>query len=155
LFELLTGSVPFSRELLLSASFTETLRIIKEAEPPRPSVLQPRLPVELDWVVMKCLEKDRSRRYETASALAVDLERYLSDEPVLPGPPSPGYRLMKFLRRHRGPALAASLLLLSLLAGFVGTTVGMVRAVRAQRAEVERAEGERLAKETAEKRLAQ
>ena len=61
---------------------------------------------ELDWIVMKCLEKDRNRRYETASGLAADVRRYLNDEPVLACPPSAGYRLPKFARRNRGPATA-------------------------------------------------
>src|SRR5262249_59934590 len=73
-----------------------------------------------------------------------------ADEPVLAGPPSAGYRLRKLLRRHRGPALAASLVLLALVAGIVGTTTGLVRAVRARQAEVERAEGEHRAREAAE-----
>jgi non-specific serine/threonine protein kinase/serine/threonine-protein kinase len=176
LYELLTGTVPFSREQLRSARFAEMLRIIREVEPPRPStrlahqetlpgspaVRQARpkkhrtvLSGELDWIVMKCLEKDRERRYESPSALALDLERYLADEPVQAGPPSAGYRLWKHLRRNRGRVLAASLVLLALLGGIVGTTVGLVRAMRARQAEAERAEGERLARETAEKRLAQ
>jgi serine/threonine protein kinase len=179
LYELLTGTVPFSREQLSSLPFDEMLRIIREVEPPRPServqkdeggrmkdesertplnssfILPPSSFRELDWIVMKCLEKARDRRYETPNALAMDLERYLADEPVLAGPPSTGYRLRKYLRRNRGPVLAASLVLLALVVGIVGTTVGLVRAVQARRAEAARAEGERLAKETAEKRLAQ
>ena len=79
---------------------------------------------ELDWVVMKCLEKQRDRRYETANGLARDIQRYLADEPVEARPPSAGYRLGKFLKRNKGPVLAASLLLLALLAGIVGTTWG-------------------------------
>ncbi len=176
LYELLTGSVPFSRKELQAAAFTEMLRMIKEVEPPRPSTklsgsgtlpsvaavrqTDPRRLValvrgELDWVVMRCLEKDRGRRYQTASGLAHDLERYLADEVVEARPPSAGYRLRKFVRRHRGPVLAAGLLLLALVGGVVGTGIGLVRADQARRAEQDRAEGERQAKETAEKRLAQ
>jgi serine/threonine protein kinase/tetratricopeptide (TPR) repeat protein len=179
LYELLTGTVPFSSEQLYSAPFAEMLRIIREEEPPKPStriwkdeggrtkdeksknrsyssfILHPSSFRELDWIVMKCLEKDRNRRYETASALALDLERYLANEPVLAGPPSTGYRLRKHLQRNRGVVLAASLVLLALLGGIVGTTVGMVRSVWARHAEAERAEGERLAKEMAQKRLSQ
>src|SRR5207249_12147964 len=83
---------------------------------------------ELDWIVMKALEKDRNRRYDTAHSLARDIERYLHDEPVQACPPSVGYRLRKFLRRNKGPVLAAMLVLLALVGGIVGTTIGMVRA---------------------------
>ena len=81
---------------------------------------------------MKCLEKERGRRYETANALALDIERYLADEPVLAGAPSTLYRLRKFLRRNKRPALAASLVLFALIAGIVGTSVGLVRARAAE-----------------------
>ena len=111
---------------------------------------------------MKALEKDRSRRYETANGFAMDVQRYLADEPVQACPPSAGYRLRKFVRRNKGPVLAASLVVLALVAGIVGTTWGMIRAEQARRnalsaqlAEAERAEGERRAKEEAQKRLAQ
>jgi eukaryotic-like serine/threonine-protein kinase len=168
LYELITGTVPFSRTQT-QASFPELLRIIREVEPPRPSarlVGSETLPdaraarmnvrkrprarerAELDWIVMKCLEKDRTRRYETPSALAMDLHRYLADEPVLACPPTAGYRLRKFLRRNRGAVLAAILMLLALVGGIVGTSIGLVRAEQ-------RAEGERIARETAEKRRAQ
>jgi serine/threonine protein kinase/lipopolysaccharide biosynthesis regulator YciM len=151
LYELLTGSPPLTRQQLRSAAFTEVLRLIREVEPPRPSTrlsstaelpniaaqrkLEPRrltrlVHGELDWIVMKCLEKDRGRRYETANALALDVQRYLADEPVLAGPPGAGYRLRKFLRRHRGPVVAAALVLLALLAGIVGTSWGLVEAQR-------------------------
>ncbi len=112
---------------------------------------------ELDWIVMKSLEKDRTRRYETANGFAADVQRYLAGEPVLAVPPSAGYRLRKFVRRHKGQVLAASLVLLALFAGMVGTTIGLIRAeeqrrlaVAAQGAEAERAEGERRAKQRAE-----
>ncbi len=152
LYELLTGSVPFSSQELRSAPFAEMLRIIREVEPPPPSARLPELETlagvapqrrtrprqrplvsgELDWIVMKCLEKDRDRRYETPNALALDVQRYLDDEPVLAGPPSAAYRLRKFLRRHRGRVLAAGLVFLTLLAGIIGTTWGMIRATEAQ-----------------------
>jgi len=176
LYELLTGSPPFSARLLREAGFGEMLRLIREVEPDKPSMklssaaelpviaatrnLEPRslqklITGELDWIVMKCLEKERGRRYETANGVAADLDRYLADEPVLAGPPSASYRLRKFIDRHRTAAVAAALLLLSLMAGIVGTTWGMIRANAARQAEAERAEGERLAKESAEKRLMQ
>src|SRR5206468_4066495 len=82
---------------------------------------------ELDWIVMKSLEKDRSRRYESASALAADIQRYLSDEPVQACPPSALYRLRKILRRNKGPAIAASLLLAGLM---VATILSLMLAIR-------------------------
>ncbi|MDR3618311.1 MAG: serine/threonine-protein kinase [Paludisphaera borealis] len=176
LYELLTGTTPIERRRFQEASWPEVVRLIKEEEPPKPSsrlgasdslpslaaqrcVEPPRLARlirgELDWIVMKCLEKDRARRYETADGLARDVQRFLADEPVEASPPSASYRLKKLLRRHRGPVLAAATIFLLLVAGVVGTTVGLVRADRALKAEAERAEGERQAKTTAEKRLAQ
>jgi serine/threonine protein kinase len=176
LYELLTGSVPFSRKDLQTASFTEMLRIIKEVEPPKPSTklsgsgalpsvgvarqTEPRklialLRGELDWIVIKCLEKNRGRRYESASALVSDLQRYLANEPVVAGPPSAWYRIRKFLRRNRALVSVAATILFLLLAGIVGTSIGFVRAEKAHQAEKERAEGQRLAKLAAEKRLAQ
>jgi hypothetical protein len=176
LYELLTGTTPLDGRRFGEAAWNEMLRLIKEEDPPRPSarlVTSESLPSvaalrkldpahltklvrgELDWIVMKCLEKDRSRRYETSNGLARDVQRYLADESVEACPPSAGYRIRKFVRRNRGLVLAATLLLLALAGGIVGTTVGMVRAERARRAEKERAEGERLAKESAQKRLAQ
>jgi hypothetical protein len=77
---------------------------------------------------MKALEKDRGRRYESASALAMDIQRYLADEPVLACPPSMRYRLGKYWRKHRGPLLAVSVIVLLLVAGIIGTSVGLVRA---------------------------
>jgi serine/threonine protein kinase/tetratricopeptide (TPR) repeat protein len=162
LYELLTGTTPFEKERLKSASFDELRRIIREEEPPRPSArlcalslqnkaalretvalattiaqrrrtephrLAHHLRGELDWIVMKCLEKDRSRRYESASALARDIERYLQDEPVQACPPSAVYRLGKFLRRNRGPALAAGIVLAALIAGSVAATWGLLSAL--------------------------
>ena len=87
---------------------------------------------ELDWIVMKALEKDRNRRYETANGLAMDVQRYLADEPVQACPPSAGYRLRKFVRRNKGPVLAASLVVLALVGGIIGTTWGLIRATDAR-----------------------
>src|SRR5262249_40860937 len=87
---------------------------------------------ELDCIVMKALEKNRNRRYETVSAFAADVQRYLNDEPVLACPPSVGYRLRKFVRRNKGPVLAASLVGLVLVGGIIGTTCGMIFATAAQ-----------------------
>src|SRR4029079_13526341 len=143
LYELLTGQTPFDKETLHKAGFDEMRRIIREDEPPCPSrrfstlsaqaistVSQRRsvderhlgrvLRGELDWIVMKALEKDRSRRYESASSLAADIQRYLSDEPVLACPPTTMYRFQKFARKHK-PALAtAAAIALCLI---LGTTV--------------------------------
>ena len=87
---------------------------------------------ELDWIVMKALEKDRSRRYETANGFAMDVQRYLADEPVQACPPSHTYRLKKFLRRNKGPVLAGSLVLLALIGGIIGTTLGLLQAQAAE-----------------------
>jgi serine/threonine protein kinase/tetratricopeptide (TPR) repeat protein len=150
LYELLTGTTPFDWERLRDVGYDEIRRIIREEDPPKPSArvstlaqaattvwdnrrsdpkrLGRLLRGDLDWIVMKALEKDRSRRYETANGLAMDVRRYLNDEPVLAGPPGAGYRLRKLVRRHRGPVLAGALLIAALLAGLAGTTWGMVRA---------------------------
>jgi eukaryotic-like serine/threonine-protein kinase len=162
LYELLTGSTPLSHKRLEKAAYAEILRMIKEEEPPRPSTrlsdsgaaltsisaqrhmepakLAKLVRGELDWIVMKTLEKDRNRRYETASAFAADVQRYLNDEPVQACPPSAMYRLRKLVRRNKGPVLAASLLLLALLGGIIGTTWGMIRATGAQAEAVNEAE---------------
>ena len=167
LYGLLTGLRPIDAERFKEAGLTEMIRIIREEEPSKPSTrlsseellpsiaalrgTEPRklitaLSGELDWVVMKCLEKQRERRYETANALARDIERYLADETVEARPPSASYRLRKLLKRNKGPVIAASLLLLALLGGIAGTTFGLIRAEKARSAAAEKAEGERLAR---------
>src|SRR5262249_3215438 len=143
-----------TRQRLKEAGISEALRLIREEEPPTPSTwlnacanglaaisaqrkLEParltrELRGELDWIVMKALEKDRGRRYQTANGLVRDLERYLHDEPVEAYPPSPGYRLRKFMRKHRklfGMAAAFVLLLTS------ATLVSLWQAIRATQAE--------------------
>ena len=169
LYELLTGSPPLTRQELGTAGMLEMLRVIREQEPSKPSTrlstadglptlaanrgtepakLTKLVRGELDWIVMKALEKDRTRRYETANGFALDVQRYLADEPVLACPPSTAYGLKKFVRRNKGPVLAGSIIFLLLVGGIVGTTVGLVRAEQ-------RAEGERRAKDSAERRLAQ
>ncbi len=153
LYELLTGTTPMEHKRLKELPILEVLRRIREEEPPKPSTrlgtteelpsiaanrgLEPKklsglVKGELDWIVMKCLEKDRNRRYETANGLAMDLQRYLADEPVAAGPPSAAYRLRKFLRRNKGPVLAASLVFLALVVGIIGTTWAMFRATAAE-----------------------
>ena len=164
LYELLAGSPPFQKNELENAGNLEILRIIREEEPPRPSTklstadglpslsatrsTEPKkltgiLRNELDWIVMKALEKDRSRRYETANAFASDIGRYLSGEAVQAHPPSQAYRLRKFYRKNRGAVLAASLVLLALVGGIVGTSIGLIEASR-QRVIAEKAEEDAL-----------
>ncbi|MGL4551273.1 MAG: protein kinase domain-containing protein [Gemmataceae bacterium] len=164
LYELLSGAAPFDRGRMQAAGFDELRRVVREEEPARPSTritadaaagrrsdprrLSRELAGELDWIVMKALEKDRDRRYPSADALARDIQRYLADEPVEARPPSVAYRLGKLLRRHRGPAVAAAVVALALAGGLAGTTWGLFRAEQARARE-------RQAKETAEKRLTQ
>jgi tetratricopeptide (TPR) repeat protein/tRNA A-37 threonylcarbamoyl transferase component Bud32 len=155
LYELLAGSTPFDAETLRTAPFSETLRLIREVDPDRPSArltrsreslpglsaLRSSDPVrvprevrgELDWIVMKALEKDRARRYDSASSLARDVERHLHHEAVEAGPPTRRYRLGKFLRRHRFEALAAAAGLALLVAAVAVSTWQAVRATRAER----------------------
>jgi serine/threonine protein kinase/tetratricopeptide (TPR) repeat protein len=159
LYELLTGTTPLEHARLRSAALHELVRLIKEQEAPRPSVrlsgsdLLPKIAAarrteprrlprlvrgELDWIVMKCLEKDRTRRYETASGLARDVERYLGDEPVEAGPPSAGYRLRKLARKHQGLLMTAAAFAALLLVAAVVSTWLAVRATRAERAAARR-----------------
>src|SRR5262245_11259931 len=131
LYELLTGSTPLTHKRVKAAGYAEFLRMIKEDEPPRPSTrlsdsgetlasisanrhteparLTKLVRGELDWIVMKTLEKDRNRRYETANAFAADIQRYLADEAVQACPPSAGYRLRKFARRNKATLATAAL----------------------------------------------
>jgi WD40 repeat protein/serine/threonine protein kinase len=149
MYELLTGTTPFSKERFKQAAYDEIRRIIREEEPPKPSTrlstsdtlpsiaanrgLEPKrlsglIRGELDWIAMKALEKDRNRRYETANAFAADIQRYLADEPVQAGRPSTAYRLRKFVRRNRRAVFAGSLVLLSLVVGVIGTSVALIQA---------------------------
>ncbi len=145
LYELLTGTTPLTAERLKKSAFLELLRAIRDEEPPRPSTRlsdsKEALPAisaqrqtepaklckllrgELDWIVMKALEKDRGRRYETASALALDVERHLTCETVEACPPSPSYRLRRFLRRYKGRVAAAGAIVAALVLGLVGTLI--------------------------------
>jgi serine/threonine protein kinase/tetratricopeptide (TPR) repeat protein len=152
LYELLTATTPFEKERLSKASYDEMRRIIREEEPPRPSArlstlkdkltsvaaqrrTEPRhllrtVKGDLDWMVMKALEKDRNRRYETANGFAMDVRRYLADEPVDACPPSAGYRLRKFARRNRRALTAALAFVLLLVTAVVALTVALVAASR-------------------------
>jgi serine/threonine protein kinase/tetratricopeptide (TPR) repeat protein len=153
LYELLTGKTPFDRDRLREVDYDEMRRIIREEEPPKPSTrvstmgkagttmaarrksdpkrLSQLFRGELDWIVMKALDKDRSRRYETASALAADVQRYLNDEPVQACPPSPMYRFRKFARRNKGKLVVAACIALA-IAGLAGAA-GWIMQERAGR----------------------
>jgi serine/threonine protein kinase/lipopolysaccharide biosynthesis regulator YciM len=198
LYELITGTTPFDQRRLARAAFDEIRRIIREEDPPRPSTrlseskdrlasiaaqrrtepaqLSRIIQGELDWIIMKALEKERARRYATADNLAKDIERFLQHEPVEAGPVSRSYRLRKFARRHRASLVTGASLLGLLLAGTGVSTWQAIRASRAEAAaidarqqeerarqaaveEAERAEraaqAERTAKDEAEKRLGQ
>ena len=151
LYELLAGSPPIDPSQFKRGALLEMLRMVREVDPPKPSTkvsaaealpniaasrgiepaqLKRALSGDLDWIVMKALEKDRTRRYETANGFAGDILRHLSSEPVLAAPPSWVYRLRKFVRKHRGAVIAACLVLLTLLAGIAGTSWGMFWANR-------------------------
>ena len=187
LYELLTGTTPHGRA---GGGVLDLLRAIREIDPlppsrrlrelrnaecgmrnqetrsstPQSAIRNPHSQ-ELDWVVMRCLEKDRARRYDTAAALARDVERFLADEVVEARPPSAGYKLRKFARRNRPQVVAAGLVLLALVGGVVGTTWGLVEARAGRDAanaarhdeavQRERAEAERDAKEKERQRAAE
>jgi eukaryotic-like serine/threonine-protein kinase len=190
LYELLTGTTPVEKKRFKEAAWEEIKRIIREEEPPRPSArlsstntlpslaacrkteparLTKQVRGELDWIVMKSLDKDRARRYETANGFAMDIQRYLAGEPVLAAPPSARYRLRKFASKHRTALTTAAALTLLLVAGVAVSTWQALRATRAettariaeqdallaQQAAVERAEGERLAKLDAQAKQAE
>lgn len=167
LYELLTGAKPYDLRAAFERGYDEVLRTIREGEPARPSTraatntdetrraatlraLAPRelaskLSGDLDWIVLKALEKDRSRRYDSAGALADDVERFLRDEPVLARPPSAAYQLSKFVRRHRWPVAAGGAVFLALLGGIAAS---LHFALRAEERRVE-AEEARAVAETA------
>ena len=155
LYELLTGRTPFDSKSLLAQGIEELILTLRQVEPPRPSTRLSTLALadletvarsqrceapklihglrgDLDWIVMKCLEKDRARRYETANGLAADVERHLSNEPVVARPPSAAYRLQKAFQRHRVSFLAAAGVAAALV---LGLAVSLRQAVRATRAE--------------------
>src|SRR5258705_1754646 len=157
LYELLTGKTPFDGKKLVEASLDEIRRIIREQEPPRPSTRISTLTAEeqttvakrrqvelpklvsqirgdLDWIVMKCLEKDRGRRYETANGVATEIERFLKNEPVIARPPSQLYRFQKLVRRNKLAFGAASSVTAALLAGMTLSLWESARARRSERA---------------------
>jgi serine/threonine protein kinase/Flp pilus assembly protein TadD len=154
LYELLTGTTPFEKERFKEVGYDEMRRIIREEEPPRPSTristlgqaastasanrksdprrLSQLCRGELDWIVMKALEKDRNRRYETASAFAADVQRYLRDEPVQACPPSVAYRFRKFARRNKVALVTGGLVALALVMGSAISTWQAIRATEAE-----------------------
>ncbi len=155
LYELLTGKTPFDAQTLLAAGLDEMRRIIREQEPVRPStrlgtMVEGELTTtaqqrqseppklihlvrgDLDWIVMKCLDKDRRRRYETANGLAQDIERHLKHEPVVARPPSTAYRVQKFVRRNKLAVGAASAVAAALVLGIAISAWEAVRATRAE-----------------------
>lgn len=163
LYELLTGQTPLGHVNLISHGLGEMARLVREIEPQRPSTrvstlgretgslsqlphedvqkLRYLLRGDLDWITMKCLEKDRARRYETVNALAMDVARHLDGEAVLAAPPSRSYRISKFVLRHKGGVAAAGIVFAALLAGLAGTLWQAKRAgieaARAQAAEMQ------------------
>jgi serine/threonine-protein kinase len=166
LYELLTGTTPFDKDRIKEAGYDEIRRIIREEEPPRPSTristlaqaattiatqrksdpkrLSQLMRGELDWIVMKALEKDRNRRYETASTFAADVQRYLADEPVQACPASAWYRFRKFTRRKKTALVVAACVFLA-VAGITGG-VGWALRDRAARDDEQRARDEALDK---------
>jgi non-specific serine/threonine protein kinase/serine/threonine-protein kinase len=177
LYELLTGSLPFEPRTLRQAGIAEIQRIIREVDPPRPSTrltgegtageeaarlrhtrleaLAKELRSELEWIPLKAMRKERDRRYRTPSELADDIRNYFEGKPLIAGPESGGYRAKKFLRRHRGPVTAGAAVLVALVGGVVGTSVGMVRANTAAARERLAREGEALERTRAQAALAQ
>jgi WD40 repeat protein/serine/threonine protein kinase len=156
LYELLTGRTPFDASELLRSGLDEMRKIIRESEPPRPSTklstmvegdltttarhrasevpkLIGLLRGDLDWIVMKCLEKDRTRRYDTANGLAMDIERHLNNEPVVARPPSTAYKLHKAWRRNKVAFTAGAAVVAALVVGIGISTWQAVRATRAER----------------------
>jgi WD40 repeat protein len=156
LYELLVGTTPFEASDLVSAGLDHMRRMIREQEPPRPStrlttmmageltttaerrrIDAPKLihlvRGDLDWIVMKCLEKDRTRRYETANGLARDIERHLGNEPVVARPPSSAYRFQKFVRRNKVTVIAVAMVAAALVLGALTSTWAAIQATRAKR----------------------
>ncbi|MCW1884271.1 protein kinase [Luteolibacter flavescens] len=149
LHELLTGTTPLDPERLRGVPYGEIRRLIHEVIPPKPSTRLSGFPAasnadgraaissralrgDLDWIVLKALEKDPERRYESAGAFAEDLLRYLQHKPVEARPPSVAYLMQRFARRHRGPVVAGTALLAALMLGAAGTSIGMKRALDAK-----------------------
>ncbi len=156
LYELLAGSTPFDANELMASGIDQMRKTIREKEPVRPSTrfatlkgeeltttarrrstdkskLMRQLKGDLDWIVMKCLEKDRTRRYETANGLAADLKRHLNNEPVVARPPGQLYRFQKMARRNKLAVISTAIVVLALVLGVIGTTAGFVRSEKQRR----------------------
>ena len=167
LYELLAGKPPFDSKTLISAGYDEMRRIIREDEPPKPStrltearsaasadsklhVPYSAFPNELDWIVMKAIEKDRARRYGTASEFAMDIGRHLANEPVSAARPSATYRLRKYVRRNRGLVTSLAAVFTVLAIGVIGMTI-LFAEMRAQKnVAVSKGEEAKISKEAAE-----
>ncbi|HTQ49061.1 MAG TPA: protein kinase, partial [Candidatus Acidoferrales bacterium] len=173
LYELLTGMTPFDAQQLMSQGIDAMRKTIREKDPMRPSTrlatlqgeeltttarrrsvdrskLLHQLKGDLDWIVMKCLEKDRTRRYETANGLAFDLKRHLNNEPVLARPPSKLYEFQKTVRRHKVGFAAAAAVVVALAGGVLVSTWQAVRATRAGKAAVAAQASETVQRQKAE-----
>ncbi|MCC7110043.1 MAG: serine/threonine protein kinase, partial [Deltaproteobacteria bacterium] len=133
LYELVTGVLPITSARLRQAGPAELERILREEIPPRPSVAVPRLHGDVDWIVMRAIERDRERRYAMAAELGADLRRFLAGDAVLAGPPSGWYRLSRLARKHRAVVAGAAVVVVTLLAGLI---VSVMYAASARRAEV-------------------
>jgi WD40 repeat protein/tRNA A-37 threonylcarbamoyl transferase component Bud32 len=172
LYELLTGATPFDRKRLSVAAYDEIRRIIREEEPPKPSTrlsqsgdslpsiaaqrkteparLSKMFHGDLDWITMKALEKDRTRRYETANGFAADILRHLNDEPVEASPPTAGYRMRKLVRRHRRALFVSTAFVGLLVAGVVVSSWLAIQAVAAKREAIRAQYSERDQRQDAE-----
>jgi non-specific serine/threonine protein kinase/serine/threonine-protein kinase len=162
LYNLLVGVLPFESKELRSAGFDEIRRKIREEEPPKPSTrlttpgfdtanalqnrrtdlstLAKQLKGEMDWVTMKAMAKDRTQRYASASELAADVTRFLQHEPVMAGPPGTMYRLKKYVQKHKVGVAAGALVLTALIIGIAGTSIGLLKATKAEKKAREEAE---------------
>jgi len=157
LYELLVGQTPFDAKEMMRGGLDALRQIIREKEPLRPSTRLATLPGDeltttakhrsadttklvhqlqgdLDWIVMKCLEKDRTRRYETANGLAADIQRHINNEPVIARPPSAAYRFQKAFRRNKLLFTAGTAIVVTLILGVIGTTIGLLRAEKQRQA---------------------
>ena len=162
LYELLVGVLPFDPKTFREAGFGEIQRIIREIDPPKvstrlsslgdtqtsiakhrktdPNSLHKQLKGDLDWITVKAMAKDRTQRYASASELTSDIERYLKHEPIIAGRPSATYRLKKYIRRHKVGVAAAALVILAMIIGITGTSIGLMKATKAEKKAREEAE---------------
>lgn len=161
LYQLLVGALPFDAKMLRRAGYEEIRRMIRDADPPRPTTrlsslgasardiaarrstdlaaLTRELRGDLEWITLKAMAKNRTNRYPTASELAAEIGRHLRHEPVMAGAPSRTYRIRKYVRRHRVGVTAAAIVILAVLVGTASTAIGFLRAVQAERKAAEEA----------------